>query len=629
MDKVLDTLNKKLIAAGKHQELVNTYKTLRSDEERIKLTLNVMSEYNIIPEECEDVKDVTESEKLRQDGNKLFISGELNSNTYVEVLKLYTRSIAYAPYLSEHLALGYANRSAVLVKLHKYESCMQDIDRALKLACPDNVRAKLHVRKVECLVALRSPKVKDSIEEARCSLKQLSLDDALRKKFIEKVDSMKIARNVRKQGGPKQPPLPEINNRNPEVPCASDAVKIEYNDEYGRHVVATRDIEPGEVIVVEKPYSLILAHENVYTHCFNCLEVSWVSIPCDYCSSTMYCSEDCKSANWERYHDVECVVFSSVWKMDASNLDLCSVRLAVQAVREFASIEKLRKELSEVENCNDPRIKGFSDSGIFDSNKYRSVLSLVTNTEKRSVQDLFRRSLDSCFILYYLATRTNFFGNRLEKDLSVLSNNNDAVFVGSLVLRHQQLIPSNGHTFCEERRAEEAVRRGLAIMPFLSLINHSCSPNTLRNCTPKHVIMYAMYPIKKGEQLFDNYGQHYVITPKAERQAELSKQYYFKCNCTPCRENWPLFYNLKPYKSLVKSKEDQHIVNRALLKFNTYVNLAMAGNVLGKHVIEDLLKMIKVLHERVPMPCEEMSHVVETLKRVYALNGNRYDVPRL
>lgn len=91
-------------------------------------------------------------------------------------------------------------------------------------------------------------------------------------------------------------------------------------------------------------------------------------------------------------------------------------------------------------------MKGFTKDGIYSSDKYRSILSLVTHTEKRSVHDLFRRSLDASFILYFVATCTNMFGNPLSKNLSVLIKNMDVTFVGGLIMRHQQLIPSNIHS---------------------------------------------------------------------------------------------------------------------------------------------------------------------------------------
>ena len=69
----------------------------------------------------------------------------------------------------------------------------------------------------------------------------------------------------------------------------------------------------------------------------------------------------------------------------------------------------------------------------------------MTNTEKRTPDDLFRRSIDACFILYFLATCTNMFGSPF-KDLSALVKNADVSFVGGLILRHQQMIPCNVHS---------------------------------------------------------------------------------------------------------------------------------------------------------------------------------------
>lgn len=598
-------------------------------EDRIMFTLNVMLEYNIIPQVCDNKKDAKESEKLREQGNKIFISTPLKNYTCVEALKLYTKSIAYAPYPSEQLALAYANRSAVLIKLHKYKLCIQDIDRTLALAYPNNLRAKLYVRKVECLNALKNPNVEDTIKEAQYWLEKVSLDN--RKKLNEKLKSIKNmlpSQKFKKEKFMKQAPLPKIKTHNIEVPCASDAITIKYNDKYGRHIVATRKINPGEVIAIEKPYSLILTPDNIYTHCSNCLEVSWANIPCEYCTYAMYCSEECKAMEWKKYHDIECAIFPSMLKMNFVKLDLFSLRLAIQAVREATSIQELRKELEEVDSCEDPRTKGFSKNGMFLSDKYRSLLGLITNTEKRSVQDLFRRSLDASFILYFLATCSNMFGNPLKKDLSVLIKNDNVIFIGGLILRHQQLIPSNIHSFSEECGLD-AVERGIAAMPFFSLINHSCNPNILRHSRSNYMIIYVIYPIKKGEQLYDNYGQHYAITPKEERQKELLKQYYFKCNCLACQEDWPLYYNLKSFKSLIKKKEDESKINHVLRKFNNYVDIATEGNISDKHIVDDLLKMIEVLYDLVPMPCAEMNNVVETLKRVYDLNGNRFEIPDL
>jgi len=83
-------------------------------------------------------------------------------------------------------------------------------------------------------------------------------------------------------------------------------------------------------------------------------------------------------------------------------------------------------------------------------------------------------------------------------------------------------------------------------------------------------------------------------------------------------------------QTLVKKPEDKAKIKEVLKKFDTYFNLAADNNMQDKsYIIEDLLKMIQVLYDYVPMPCEEMSNVVETLKRVYDLSGNRFEIPQL
>lgn len=80
----------------------------------------------------------------------------------------------------------------------------------------------------------------------------------------------------------------------------------------------------------------------------------------------------------------------------------------------------------------------------------------------------------------------------------------------------------------------------------------------------------------------------------------------------------------------MKKPEDKAKIKKALRKFNTYVDLATEGQVRNNsYIIEDLLKMVRVLHDYAPMPCEEMNNVIETIKRVYDLNGNIYEIPQV
>ncbi|XP_034194059.2 protein-lysine N-methyltransferase SMYD4-like [Osmia lignaria lignaria] len=621
MRELLDLLYKKIYAADKYEDVFNEFKTLRANEERVRFFLKLMLEYDMIPQVCPDRKNTKKSTELREQGNEKYMSESLTSSLCIDVLKLYTKSIAYAPCTSEQLALAYANRSAVLKKIHKYKECIEDIDRALALPYPNNLRSKLYLRKIECLSILKHPKTEDAIKEAQNWLDSMSLNDKKINNMFISAKKISVSNTSKNQTIMKQ--LPKLKICNTEAPCASDAITIKYNEKYGRHIVATRNINVGEVIAIEKPYLFMLKPDNLQTHCSNCLEVCWINIPCNYCTYAMYCSEECKASDWSKYHDIECKVFPYYFKMNFTLLYFLSVRLTIQAIRESNNIQNLKEELKEIENCDNPRTKGFSKNGTFESDAYRSVLSLVTNVEKLSLQDLFRRSAEASFTLYYLATCTDIFGSSM-KDLSELVENTDAIFVGGLILRHLQLIFINSHIISEEYGLNGRSYGG-ALMPFLSLINHSCNPNILRVDRTGHMIIYAIYPIKKDEQIFDNYGPLYAMLSKSMRHMELLKDYCFTCDCVACVEDWPLFYKLQ------SSKESSLGIEalRALQNYPKYAHMAEVGIVFNKNMIDDLLQMFEQVYNAVRMPHWTLFEMTEVLKRVYCLRGNRFDIPEL
>lgn len=69
----------------------------------------------------------------------------------------------------------------------------------------------------------------------------------------------------------KSLPKPKLQGKhNPEYPAASDAIKIDEDEVRGRFATATRDVEAGEIVVVEKPHSGVLLEEYSKTHCHHC-----------------------------------------------------------------------------------------------------------------------------------------------------------------------------------------------------------------------------------------------------------------------------------------------------------------------------------------------------------------------
>lgn len=608
---------------------IDAFTKLKNYDERIKFVFNLMHQFKIFPKTGNINKDAKVSEQTRHLGNKMFTSSCFDGKKSIEVLELYSQSIAFAPCNSKELSLAYANRSAVLLAIHKYVESIQDIDRALLLNYPDNLKPKLYVRKIECLIAI-GKSIEEDYKIAMDWVERMPLNDINKEKLKIKLHQLKQqSNNQLKNHLKKNVEFFKVKSRNIEAPCASDALEIKYNDIYGRHVVATRDISIGEFVVTEKPYSIVLDKEYIRNHCFNCLNVSWASIPCDYCTHAMYCSEQCKSEDWKKSHDLECNIFPILSDVCSTpQLISLSIRMAIQATREFNNFEDLRNELNEVDQCDDLRIKGFNYNKIFESDKYRSVYSLETHVDKRGTEYLLNASITAAFVVYLLATRTTMFGPNLKNDLSALVMNKDVALVGGLIMKHLLIIPVNCHCFDEEYMFQ-ARGIGCMVLPFHSLINHSCDPNIVRICRNfTEALSYVIRPISKGEQIYDNYGQYYPMMPKEERQANLVKDYFLECNCQPCKEDWPLYNHLPSYQVTIKDQKAKSTVASALRNFVKYMEITTLRDVINKpDLIQGLFKMLEILYDHVALPCKDICNIIENIKSVYGLHGYTFEIP--
>jgi SET and MYND domain-containing protein len=99
----------------------------------------------------------------------------------------------------------------------------------------------------------------------------------------------------------------------------------------------------------------------------------------------------------------------------------------------------------------------------------------------------------------------------------------------------------------------------------LSLLNHSCDPNILWVSHGSKQVVYAIKPIKKGDELLCNYGVHYALMPKSERQ------YHFNCRCQPCTSNWPMFQDLIDRPEKFKLKADLKEYENMLEEFQNHL----------------------------------------------------------
>ena len=138
----------------------------------------------------------------------------------------------------------------------------------------------------------------------RKELEESGLDDKVQEKLMESVgQTLKIAR-IRSVTSSVSPPRMSETGGNRFV---SKKVKVVVGEEVGRHVVASEDIDVGEVIVEERPISSVLHFSRLATNCSTCLRSAVAGVGCDGCSQVIFCSPQCKAEAAEGYHRLECL----------------------------------------------------------------------------------------------------------------------------------------------------------------------------------------------------------------------------------------------------------------------------------------------------------------------------------
>lgn len=341
-------LSQKLTDKKKHSECFERYSQLKTDQERVIFTINLLIEYNITFPIKSEVKNLFQSREFNTIATKSLIDNPLNCD-FDLIIELYTKSIAYAPGSCE-LSLAYANRSATLFKAHLYEDCLRDCERALKLNYPDKWKAKLFARKARCLSYLAGPgessdpKVAETLEQVRLWLPKMDGKDSGVKLVEKTLNSLHLmsqseAAFIKLED---ERHLPSISADNEEICGATSAVVVEFSEQYGKYVRATRDIKVGEVLAVNEGYATVLMLDKIYTHCTHCLKQTWSAIPCNFCVYAVFCNEECRRDAWEEYHQVECRVTGPIVAMEMNHMALMALRLLVSAVKQAGDLQALK-----------------------------------------------------------------------------------------------------------------------------------------------------------------------------------------------------------------------------------------------------------------------------------------------
>ncbi|PIK56530.1 hypothetical protein BSL78_06547 [Apostichopus japonicus] len=428
---------------------------------------------------------------------------------------------------------------------------VDDVDRALKYGYPLQQKYKILIRKGECLrnqgcmqdatIALKL--ALDSLSESTLTTAEIKVKSEKIANLLRSCSSESVREEKATASSCGFDPHPSIAN-------ASRQISLQYSTEKGRYLVAETVIQAGDVIISEKPFAVVLLPDHYDTHCHYCCDRALAPVMCSHCIHVQYCSEVCKDAAWEDYHEVECPMWEVLQEIDS--LGHLGVRIILSAgIHKETMISSFSKSLPTTSNG----IPGCRADGIYQAD-YGAVYSLQTHIDNQTQENLFQASMTGLLLSICVHIR-------LGKDNSVhwdaLCNDTEVCALAGLISRHILQLRCNvhaitavhpqGHADDPGRKVEttEQVRVASAVYPTVSLMNHGCDPNVIASFNGSDVTIRATRNIKNGEEICHSYGPHKNHMPVAERLRKLKEQYFFDCTCSACHmtekepSDWSMF----------------------------------------------------------------------------------------
>ncbi|KZC10665.1 SET and MYND domain-containing protein 4 [Dufourea novaeangliae] len=584
------------------------FAALNNSSDRIGFLLRYPEAYNLsLDTDNQVLKSSEKARQLKDIGNKYFGRGEFR-----KALELYSNAVLMAP--REELGVILANRSATLyyLELHKY--ALIDAEEAIRVGYPKELFYKIQERRAKCLLGLK--KHAEAMAAFRNALK--ALDDTKlcvekKQKFesnirimlavmergnqiAQKTTKLPQKKSLEKSVEPKKLTL-KIEDCNPLYPACSKAVEIrDDGGDIGRHAVATKNIEPGEILVIEKPHCALLLAEYRLTHCHFCLARIFAPLPaaCNICCCVAYCSLRCRDAD-AKVHQNECVLLPTLWSSNTSITCFLALRAVTQ--RPFDELIQLKDKLKTS--------KGRFDVTVHKPHRgqdFEAFYGMITHENERTTKDLFHRTYIAMWLLRLLKKGPYFPENVKTPDTVEAKPSEGELYIGGLILHSLMLLQFNAHEISEltMSRSDKTLSKAKSIFiggglyPTVSLFNHSCNPGIIRYFVGTTMVVRAIRSIAPGEEISENYGPIFTRSPEVERKRILRWQYWFDCRCEACSAHWPLLDEIDPTMLRFKCDTGPACGNVLLIRSDTnefMVKCSKCGN------NTNILKGLKALQD--------------------------------
>ena len=213
-----------------------------------------------------------------------------------------------------------------------------------------------------------------------------------------------------------------------------------------------------------------------------------------------FCSSECFKRADHRFHWADCGLLQHLQgDQELGSMALLAFRILIRA-----GYEKIAEAISRDE-------KEVEKGARYDSTEYACVFAQETNIRGREHGEMFRRCVTALYLTHFLRQTGEFFPKVTSSE-----EEEDRISSEALV-RHLLSCSCNAYEVSEMRGGCVSVELGGSVYPTVSLTNHACWPNTMRYSSRDGCVLRASRTINKGEEITDNYGEFYQMTPKEER----------------------------------------------------------------------------------------------------------------
>ncbi|XP_028757579.1 histone-lysine N-methyltransferase ASHR1 isoform X1 [Neltuma alba] len=290
----------------------------------------------------------------------------------------------------------------------------------------------------------------------------------------------------------------------------------------GRCLLATRDFYPGDVIISQEPYVCAPNNSSAETRCDGCFATSKLK-KCSGCQVVWYCGSTCQRAEW-KLHRLECEVLSRLEK-DKRKFVTPSIRLMVKLyLRRKLQSEKV---IPSTATDNYSLVEALVARILL---SYFVFMSIVLNTV--------------LYMFSHISMMIVIFDTHFHLDMSDINEGQLVLYAQmanlvNLILQWPEInikeiaenfsrFACNAHTICDS----ELRPLGTGLYPVISIINHSCLPNSVLVFEGRSAVVRAVQHIPKGSEVLISYIETAGST--MTRQKALKEQYLFTCTCPRC-----------------------------------------------------------------------------------------------